>query len=370
MKLQVLQEDFSKALSISLRFTSAKAQLPVLANIYLQAQKSKLLISATNLEVSISLFIGAKVEEEGDITIPAKTITDLISNLGRGQVTLETEKEQLKVTTEDVESVISGINASDFPAIPNKINKTNISLPREKLVRALSKVIFAVSNDEARPILTGVLSIVKDNTMVFVATDGFRLSQVKFSMDNKSDETVILPKNSLIELSRLTGDSEVVDLEIRKSENQVVFGVAGDILSTRTIEGEFPAFEKIIPKERKIAVNVNKSDFLRAVKLASVFARDSANVIKLDVDNTDRMHVYAESARSGKQKTTIDAKVSLDGVGKEGFVIAFNYRFIEEFLNVVSGESVDIAFNDVNAPGVFTDPTDKEFLHIIMPVRI
>lgn len=367
MKLQVLQESFSKALSTSLRFTSAKAQLPVLANILLSAKKNSLLISATNLEISASLSVGAKIEEEGEITVPAKTITDLVTNLERGQVTIETEKELLKITTDDFESAVSGMNASDFPAIPSSLDKEAFSVSKDVLLNALSKVVFAVSTDETRPVLTGVLAILRGSELLFVATDGFRLSQVKIKIPEVKEETVILPKSSLSELPRLIGESDAVDVQIKKTENQVLFGVANGVLATRTIEGEFPAFEKIIPKESLYKVNLSKDDLLRSVKLASVFARDSANVIKLEVEKGS-VGFYAESARSGKQHSKIDAKVLTEG--NEKLTIAFNYRFLEEFLQVVEGESVDLSFTDANAPGVFMDPKDPNFLHIIMPVRI
>lgn len=375
MKLQVLQESLSKALTITSRFASSRAQLPVLANIMLSAKKNKLLVSATNLEISISLSIGAKVQEDGEITVPARVITDLVSNLASGQMNLKSEKEQLKISTQGFSSNILGMNASDFPPVPHEIGTKTLGLPKEKFLEALTKVLFAVSIDEARPVLTGVLMFVKKDQIVLVATDGFRLSQKKAPavLAKKGFESlrVILPRNVLAELMRLTPADEVIDFSFHVGDAQVIFAMQETILASRVIEGEFPDFEKIIPKATKVEVRVDKEEFLRAVKLASVFARDAANVVKLTVEK-DSIEVSAESTSGGRQKTDVDAKVDSSSVktGKEGFRIAFNYRFLEDFLNAVEGDEVKLEFSDTSAPGVFTDSKDPDFLHIIMPVRV
>jgi DNA polymerase-3 subunit beta len=368
MKLQVLQENLSKALSISTRFTSSKVQLPILANILLKASKNKLEIAATNLETSISLKIGAKVEKTGDITVPARTINDLVGNLSTGQVSLEAKKEQLKISASGFQSKLSGVNSSDFPKLPGKSDKGVIDLPQDDLSAALSQVLFAVSPDETRPVLTGILFIIDKGNISLVATDGFRLSQKKLNIKPKysGDELrLIIPKNTLSELTRLF-NSEKVGFSFNKSDNQVIFDLPDIVLTSRVIEGEFPDFERIIPKDTKIEVNVDKDELLRAVKLASVFARDAANVVKVDIDKNS-LKILAESSQSGSQETQVDAKI--EGVEKE-LKIAFNYRFLEEFLNSVEGDDVTIKLTDANSPTVFLDPKDKEYLHIIMPVRL
>ena len=186
MKLQVLQENLSKALIDASRFASVKAQLPVLGNIMLVAKKTKLLISSTNLEISIATSIGAKVEEDGEITIPAKTITEVISNLPSGPVTLEGEKEQLKIKSQNFSLNTLGMNSSDFPSIPTSLDeKDSLIFSKEEFLSALSGVTFATSQDETRPILTGVLFIFDKSSLVLVATDGFRLSQKKMKLSSQ-----------------------------------------------------------------------------------------------------------------------------------------------------------------------------------------
>ena len=371
MKGKVLQENLAKALQIANRFVSVKAQLPILGNILFEAKKNKVLISATNLELSISLSLGAQIAKEGKLSLPAKNLTDFVVNLPKGTINFEAEKEQLKLESENFNSTFSGMDPSDFPEIPATLAKEKMKLPSEDLLFSLSQVLFSVSTDETRPVLTGVLILFKEDSIVFVATDGFRLSQKKIKIKKGersiSETKLILPKNALAEITRLAGGEEEISLSLQKEENQAIFEVDNQILTSRVIEGEFPDFEKIIPKETKLKVNVDKEDFLRAVKLASVFARDSANVIKLSFTKSS-LEIEAESAQSGSQKGSVEAKT--EGEVEKDFVIAFNYRFIEDFLGAVKGDDINIELNDANSPGVFTDPKDPDYLPLIMPVKL
>ena len=374
MDLQVLQENFSKALSITSRFASVKAQLPVLSNVLLSARKNKLLISATNLELSISITIGAKVKKEGELTVPSRTITDLVGNLTEGQMNLSSEKEHLKITTGNFSSTLAGMNSSDFPSVPQVVGGNAITFPRVDFLKSLTSTLFAASTDETRPVLTGVLLIFdtsgKKNILTFVATDGFRLSKKQMRLDAKISisiqERLILPKNSLSELLRLSSEEENLKFTFSEKESQIIFGVGESVLSSRIIEGEFPDYERIIPKETVSKLTLDREELHRAVKLASVFARDAANVVKLTVGK-DFLEISAENSQSGSQEMKIDAKVEGDG---KNLKIAFNYRFLEDFLNSVGGEEVQIELGGPNSPGVFTDSKDPDYLHLIMPVRI
>lgn len=369
MQVQVLRENLSKAVSFASRFSSIKAQLPVLANILLSVKGSKLSISATNLEISFATSIGAKTEKEGEITIPARVITELISNLKTETVEIISENERVTIKSHGFDSSISGMNSSDFPLLPKKAgNKNKIQIGKEEFLAALPQVSFATSMDETRPQLSGVLFLFQKEEIVLVATDGFRLSQKRIPFESKEEvkiQKVILPKTALIELPRLSQDAESVVFSFNDEENQVVFELGETVLSTRTIEGDYPDFERIIPKSSEVKIRLDKEEFLRAVKLSGIFARDSANITKINV-RKNSIDVFAESQVFGNQKTTLDAFVE----GQEGLEVAFNYRFLEEFLNAVNGEEVMIELSNPSSPGVFTDPKDETLLHLIMPVRI
>jgi DNA polymerase-3 subunit beta len=366
MKVSVLQENLANALVNSSRFASSHAQLPVLGNTMLLAKKTKLLVISTNLETSIAISIGAQIEEEGELTVPAKIITELVVNLPSETLKLESDKEQLKISSTHFNSNILGMNASDFPSVPQSIgDKGSLNLPREVFLEGLSQVIFATSIDETRPILTGVLFIFEKDNLTMVATDGFRLSQKKISLKGvDKSEQIVFPKNVLAEVSRLFPDEDLITFDFKKTERQVLFGSSDIVLSSRILEGEFPDFRRIIPKSTEIKIHVDREDLLRGVKLASVFARASANIIKFKINKGD-IEISAESKTSGRQKTKIDAKVE----GGE-LEIAFNYRFLEELLHSIKGEEIKIEFSNSNSPGVFTDPKDPNFLHLIMPVKV
>jgi DNA polymerase-3 subunit beta len=370
MKLQVLQENLNKAVGVTARFADSRAQLPILGNVLISAKKSKVFVSSTNLEISACVRIGAKVENEGEISVPAKVISELVSNLPKDTIELESEKEQLKVVTQSFSSTILGMNSSDFPPVPNSINEKNtISLSEKNIAESLSKVIFSTSSDETRPILTGVLFILENGSLTLVATDGYRLSKKTILLkDYKGGKkSVVIPKGILAEVERgfAGGDGVLFDLE--ETDKQVIFGLDDTILTSRLLEGEFPDFEKIIPKGSNIKITLDKEEFLRAVKLASIFARESANVVKVKALK-DSIKVFAESGAAGSQETKVDAKIEKGG--NEDFEIAFNFRFLEDFLHSVSGEEVLMEFTNSTSAGVFKDTLDQQFLHLIMPVKV
>jgi len=247
------------------------------------------------------------------------------------------------------------------------VGADSIKFPYGQFQAALSTILFSVSSDETRPTLTGLLFIIREKETVLVSTDGFRLSQKKIEMKGFNEEKkVIIPKGTLSELSRISG-GENIEFSFKKSDNQVILGVENVVMSSRIIEGDFPDFEKIIPKKTSFKVNADKEDLLRNIKLASVFARDSANVVKMRfIDGA--MEIDAESQQYGNQKGKIDVKI--DGPLEKGYTIAFNYRFLEEFLNCIESDNVQMEFSESNDPALFLDPRDNNYLHIIMPVRI
>ncbi len=368
MKLTILQENLAKAVSLAARFSSTRAQLPILGNILFSANKTKLRVSSTNLEISVSSEVGAKIEEEGEISIPAKVVSEIVSNLSKDLITLETDKEQLKLTTSSFSSKVLGMNSSDFPKVPGKAGREkSVVISQKELSEALPKVLFATSVDETRPVLTGVLLILEKSALTLVATDGFRLSRKKISLKSEKSGRVIVPKGVLNELLRLTEESDEVLLDINDKEKQIVFGLESAVLTSRLIEGDYPDFEKIIPASSSIKISLDKEEFLRAVKLASIFARESANIVKLKIQK-DYIKVLAESSASGSQEAKVDAKVEGD-TGKD-FEIAFNYHFLEEFLHSVLSDEVKMELTTSTTAGIFRDSGDSSYLHLIMPVRV
>lgn len=364
MKLQVVQEDLKKAITIVSRFSTTKSQIPVLSNLLLSASSNKLSISATNLEISANFKIGAKVEEEGKITASAKSLLEVVSNLNPGVIRLESKKESLIIKAENFKSNLLGINASDFPEVPSKIPERFLDIPFGLLTNSLSKVVFASSYDETKPVLTGVLFFLEEGKLGLVATDGYRLSFTNLEgVFTPLFKKIIIPRFIFNELPRINSDEKLI-FSFEPKNNLVIFKTRDAVFSSRIIEGDYPDFQKIIPKGFRTKVLVDKYDLLRLIKLSSVFARDSGNVVKISVEE-GVLKIFAESQYTGSQESSADVKVE-----GENIKIAFNYKFLEDFLNSVSGESVSIEFNDSGSPAVFRDVADKNYLHLIMPVKI
>ena len=374
MKLELLQEDLNKALSIVSRFVAVRPQLPVLSNILFSAQEdNQLRLAATNLEIGIQYWLGAKVIEPGQIALPAKDLTEFISYLSPGKITLETGKKiQVKIVSAIGESSFAGMDDKEFPKIPQIDQNQVFSLPKESLSEAVAKVGFAAASDDTRPVLEAVnWQFTKDGYQM-VATDGYRLSLknvsgIKVKMKKETDSVnFLIPCRSLMEITHLAGNKEEIKLGLTSDGNQVIFVLDELQLVSRLIEGEFPDYRKIIPKEAKTKVTIGREEWLQAIKAASVFAKGSSNIVKLEIKESSVI-ISANAPSVGENKAEIEAKV----VG-EGLPIAFNYRFVLDFLNAVPGteKEVVLELTESLAPGVFKIPSDPSYLHLIMPVRV
>jgi len=373
MKLQLLQEEFHKGLAIVSRFISSRPQLPILSNILLSAQKNnKLCLSATNMEIGIQYWLGSKVDQEGQVAIPAREINEFISYLSPGKISLESKKKtQIKVISSSGESSFAGMDAGEFPRLPTIKETDASSLPMKGLIEAVNQVGFASAADDTRPTLGAINWLFNKKGYRMVATDGYRLSlrdvSQKVKVKNK-EETIsfLIPARSLTELVRLSPNQEEIKVGLTEGGNQVVFLLPDLEISSRLIEGNFPDYKKIIPTESKTRINLDKEDFLQAIKVASVFARESANIVKFSVKE-GKIIISANAPSVGENKTEVAAKT--DGPNLD---IAFNYRFVLDFLNVlpVKDKEIELIFNESLSPGVFKTPSEPNWLHLIMPVRV
>lgn len=366
MKVSVLAENLKKGLSIALRGVSSRVALPVLSNVLLKAGKDGLVLSATDLELSFKVKVRAKVEEEGEIAVPAKLFADLVATFPPGVVELSLAKQTLKLSGEKVNAEIVGSSGEEFPALPKASGK-GLTLPIEEMKTKIEMVGIAAAKDDARPILSGVLWKLAGNCVTLAATDGYRLGVDEIKKDIKeafeTDEKLVLPVRALLELTRVLESSmEEVMVEFDKEKQQVIFS-AGDVeMSSRLIAGEFPPYEKVIPANKAITVIFEKEGLIEAVKRASLFARDAANVVKLLVSDGS-VTVTAQSDQMGGSQSVLDAEV--DG---EEVKIAFNARYLLEYLMTVKEEKVMMETEGELKPAVFKLP-EAGFLHVIMPVR-
>jgi DNA polymerase III subunit beta len=372
MKLEILQENLAQGLLKVIKFIDTRGQLSILSNILLEAQTGKLKLSSTNLETGINLWLPAKIEKPGKITIPAKVLTEFVSSLPADKVLLDLEQSKLNISCRNYKASFNGIAAAEFPSVPSlkkemKKKPETIKLKADKFLKAVDQVAFTAAQDESRPVLTGVKLEFKPGKIILAATDGYRLSYKTLKTKNRfKAEYLIIPAKALIELRRICGqeESEQVSLSLVDEGNQAIFTVGDVEIVTRLIEGEFPDFTKIIPEDKETSVVLDREEFKSAIKTASIFAKDSANIIKFDIKK-NKLSVSANAPEVGENEIKLDCKV--DGSNN---TIAFNFRFLQEYLNCVDSQEILIDILGPLKPGVFKPAGNSTFLYIIMPVRV
>jgi DNA polymerase III subunit beta len=375
MKVTVLQENLARGLSIVSRAVSPRSTLPVLANVLIASDEGRLRLSATNLEMGITCWIGAKIEEEGSTTVPARTLADLVGTMPDPQVslTLNTQNQTLNVRSGSSTNDIKGIDAQEFPPLPVPDFDDAILISLTDFKEMIHQVAFAASTDEARPVLMGVLVLVDGDKVTMAAADGFRLSvrSATLSAGAPASVSAIIPARALSELARIASDGEqTVQMVIPKGRGQVVFRVKDAELVSQLIDGTFPDYQQIIPRSHKSRTLVSTGSLLKACRQAEIFAREGSNVVRLNIKTNGEMQpgeveISAHSEETGSNETLVEATV--DGIP---LLIAFNVKYLREVLEVVKSPNVAIETSAPNAPGVVRPVGDDNFLHVIMPMHL
>jgi len=370
MKLSLLEENLSLALSHTARFVASKIQLPILNHILFSTDKGRLKLSATNLELAINYWLGAKIETEGSFCLPAKEITEFVSYLPAGKIDLLLKETNiLNLKSNKTESNFACLPPADFPEIPSLDPKTAFEIDLPILTEAINQIAFAAATDDSRPVLTAILCTFSSEELTLVATDGFRLSLKNIKLTNplnlsEEKQTLLIPAKSLLEVVKLARNAKKIKIGLTKDAHQVVFVLEDLELVSRLIDGEYPDYHRIIPKEATTRVYLNRDELTQAIKQSSVFARQSANVVKVSL-KANSIELSANAPQIGQNKATVDARIE-----GETLDIAFNYKFISDFLNICTGEEIVLELNEPLSPGLFRDQSDPNLTHIIMPVRI
>lgn len=366
MHFQVLQENFLRALTRASRVVPSRPQLPILQDIKLSATKEGVEIITTNTETTEVVWVGSKAEKPGGVCVSARTLFEFVSTLPPETIEVIQKDETLHVSCGKFHAEFPTVAATEFPSVPDFSPKNTGSIEKEVFCQALSSVLFAAATDEGRPVLTGIKVIEDGEGTRFVATDGYRLSLRRVSLVVKNVGGSIVPARALSEVVKL-GVEEKEEKTIRvglAGENQVGFIVGDTTVLTRLIDGEYPAFERIIPKTHTTRALIEKEPFLRAVRSAAIFARDNANIVRINLDK-QRVIVSAAAAQVGTNSVELEAKI--DGDGGD---IAFNSRFLIDFLTNFPEEEFLFEMTGALNSGVFKPVKDDNYLHIIMPVRV
>lgn len=374
MKLIVSQAQLAHGLGMVSRAVSPRSTLPVLGNILIATDEGRLRLSATNLELGITCWIGAQIEEEGSVTIPARIFGDLVSTLPGDKVSLAltTRTQTLNIRSGTSNFDIKGIEASEFPPMPTPDLSTGVELNVSDFKEMIQQVSFAASTDDARPVLQGVLLEINENKISLAATDGFRISvrSAELSSAVATPVKVIIPARSLSELARIAvNGNETVAMVVPQDRGQAIFHLKDAELVTQLIEGNFPDYRAIIPRSFKTRTVISTAEFLKACRQAEIIAREGNYVIRLKMQPQEggpgTLEFTTQSEETGSGEVVVDANIE----GPE-LLIAFNVRFLSEVLAVIGSPNTILETNQNNTPGLISPVGDDTYKHVIMPMHL
>jgi DNA polymerase III subunit beta len=380
MKFTCALSDLQKALNVTSRAISAQQALPILSNVLLKAEGKTCTLSATDLELSITTSLPATIENEGGITIPAKAIVNFAQYNSDSEVTLEVlNGTQLKCTSAKTKTIISGEVATDYPTITPITKEHSFNLPVQATTEALHKVNFSTAKTTLRPVLSGVYCVLKHNTATLVATDSYRLSEYTIPLNGNTKEAeCIIPAKVLEEVKNILGTyakqdtpakedesiNNLPELQVALSSQQIEFSINNITLLSRLIDGKFPDYKQIIPKEHTTTIGIPMVEFATILKRMHFFAKEMNNNITFSV-NEEGLHLSTMPTQAGKDETTINVEFT-----GQPTKIALSSLYLLDFLSHIKCETITLSLTDSMHPAVFTLPALNEYLHLIMPLRL
>ena len=375
MRLSCLQENLSRALNIVGRAVATRSTLPITQNILLATDQGRLKLSATNLEIAISTWVGGKIEEEGSVTIPARLFTDFVASLPEEQVdiVMTPRPRGIQINCGRYEGRIIGTDAEEFPPIPSVEEDVGVTVQSQALRHAINQVVFAAATEDSRPVLTGVKIELEEDRFTLAAADGFRLAVHTGAQESSVSEptSFIVPARTLAELNRLIGDqTEPVEFTVTPQRSQVLFRLKNAELVSQLVQGTFPNYQQLIPQSHNTRSVIALQDFLRATRTASIFARDGSGIVRLEIvpgaDGTPgKMVISARAEEVGDNQGEIDAKVE----GEES-KIAFSSKYLSDVLSVLGKDEVALETTTPSSPGVLRPVAEEGYIHVIMPMFV
>jgi len=375
MQVTCLRENLSRGLANVSRAVAARATLPVTQNVLLEGDDGQLKLTATNTEISISTWIGAQIEGEGRVTVPARMLTDFVNSLPGQTVDIEFKNEPVGVvvTCDKFNGEINGIASEEFPPIPTVDGGSSVTIPADTFRGALERVVLAAATDDSRPVLTGVKVELAGDTFTLAAADGFRLAVESGKLDApvNAEVGVIVPAKTLAEVERLLGDgSASVELSIDADGRSAKFRLDTSEVVTALVQGAFPDYEKLIPTSWGTKATIDLAGMVQATRAASIFARDGSGIIRVivnpgDGDASGAVKVISRAEEVGSNENELDAAVDGDETK-----VAFNSKFLMDVLNVLSGKEVVLETTTPSSPGVFRSANHEGYTHVVMPMFV
>ena len=377
MKLTCSPDALGHALQVVSRAVSPRTTLPILNNVLMETSSEGLKLTATNLEIGIVDHVDAEVANEGSVTLPAKLLTEFVAQLPNEQLEMELDTKTMTLNARcgpyhDVK--IKGIHATEFPPLPPREEGVTVTLEQAELVPAIEQTVVAASADDGRPVLTGVLTQLGDESLTLAATDGHRLAvrtvpaksseRVGAGEEEGASDSVIIPARALGELSRILKGEGTVEMSMGRSRNHVFFSLPRVELMSRLIEGTYPNYSQVIPEQSNTTITVAAKELLERTRGVAIFARDSANVVRIKTE-AGEIAISANTSEVGSSEASVSAEI--DGADIQ---IAFNSRYLLDVLALVSTEKVAMGFNGPLSPGVVKPAGRDDYTYVIMPVRV
>lgn len=367
MKLSVPQTDFAHALSVVSRAVNPNNTLPVLNNILIVAEGKRVTLRATNLEIAMSASFEANVINEGSLTVPSRALIAYVSLLTGDLELTVTGGSTLEISAKDSKSTMKGISAEEFPRLPKLESPKSFTLPAAQLKHAIDEVVFSASSNISRPVLTGVLLRIKESTLILTATDSYRLSEKRVSLESSVENpelSIIIPSKTAFELARVLPDGEKATLEVEVSKGQIAFIADGIQIISRLIEGNFPDYEKILPDSIKTEATLDREAFILALKKVSVIVKDSNNNVRIRVGE-QKVEVVSDETQIGQGKAEVVAATT-----GEVLEAALNVQYLIDVLSHLEDESIHLGLNDGLSPVKVVPEKTSGYLHIIMPLKV
>ncbi len=366
MKLIILRTNLIEALGVIERGVGENSNLPILKSFLFKTDGGRIILTSTNLELAVECVVPGKIIESGAVAAPFSVFSSILRNLAAERVAIEEKGGKITVTTDNYEAVIQGQDAGDFPIIPAVDGGEPFKIDAKELREAIGSVITSAQYSEIRPEISGVLIAFDGEEIEFVATDGFRLAERTLSGEKiegkRSDFSVILPLKTASEIPRVFGDSEPI--EVFLDQNQAMFKDQNRRLVSRLIDGKFPDYKAVVPKDCKTKVVLDKQEILNAVKLASTFSGKSNDITIRIGENKKFLEIYAADASVGENNYKVPVKLSGDK-----FSIVFNWRYILDGLKIQRTGNVVLGFNSSEKPIVLSGEGDKTTTYVAMPIK-
>lgn len=378
MRLSCLQENLTRGLSIVGRAVAARTTLPIAQNVLLETDDGRLRLSATNLEIAITTWVGSMIEEEGAITVPARLISEFVGSLPQDNIDIVSTQSSggVQLKSGRFDARINGTDASEFPPVPSLEEGSSLRISQRALKTAIGQTVLAAATEESRPVLTGVKVTCDGNKLTLAAADGFRLAVHQSILEQEVSEPldVIIPGRTLNELSRLLGDHDgAVEIIASSSKSQIMFRINDIEVVSQLIQGNFPPYADLVAdatKDIKARAVVRHSDLTRAAKTAAIFARDGNGIIKTEIfpdlnGGMGRLVISSSADEVGENTSEIDARIE----GEEAKV-AFNSKYMLDVLSVIDSEELVLETSGPSRAGVFKVPDSDGYLHLVMPMFI